>query len=72
MGDAFTWQDGERTSRFGHGTVATAEEPLGTGYTLLTTERAEASAPAIVAAASGRVRKGCVPECGVRAPRCRC
>src|SRR5215217_8672909 len=64
MGDAFTWQDGERTIRFGRGTVATAEELLGTGYTLLTTERAEASAPAIVSAASTvhHVRPGRVDE----------
>src|SRR3954469_9836982 len=51
MGDAFTWQDGERTIRFGRGTIATAGELLGSGYTLLTTERAEASAPGVVAAA---------------------
>ena len=42
MGEAFTWQDGERTIRFGRGAVATAEELLGTGYTLLTTPRTEA------------------------------
>src|SRR3954467_8757952 len=60
MGEAFTWQDGERTIRFGRGTIATAEELLGTGYTLLTTERAEASAPALVAAAGAvhHVRPG--------------
>src|SRR3954454_2166964 len=51
MGEAFTWQDGERTIRFGRGTIATAEELLGTGYTLLTTERAEGSAPPPAAAA---------------------
>src|SRR3954467_13800469 len=64
MGEAFTWQDGERTIRFGRGTIATAEELLGTGYTLLTTERAEASAPAFVAAAGAvpHVRPGRVDE----------
>jgi len=64
MGEAFTWQDGERTIRFGRGTIATAEELLGTGYTLLTTERAEASAPALVAAAGAvhHVRPGRVDE----------
>ncbi len=64
MGDAFTWQDGERTIRFGRGTIATAGELLGTGYTLLTTERAEASAPAVVAAAGAvhHVRPGRVDE----------
>jgi hypothetical protein len=43
--------DGERTIRFGRGTVATAGEPLGSGYTLLTTPRAGGSAPGVVAAA---------------------
>ncbi len=64
MGDAFTWQDGERTIRFGRGTIATAGELLGTGYTLLTTERAEASAPDVVAAAGAvhHVRPGRVDE----------
>src|SRR3954451_12737905 len=64
MGDAFTWQDGERTIRFGHGTIATAGELLGTGYTLLTTERAEASAPDVVAGAGAEhhVRPGRVDE----------
>jgi alcohol dehydrogenase class IV len=64
MGDGFTWQDGERTIRFGRGAVATAEELLGTGYTLLTTERAEASAPDVVAAAGAvhHVRPGRVDE----------
>jgi len=64
MGDAFTWQDGERTIRFGRGTIATAGELLGSGYTLLTTERAEASAPGVVAAAGAvrHVRPGRVDE----------
>lgn len=64
MGDGFTWQDGERTIRFGRGAVATAEELLGTGYALLTTERAERSAPDVVAAAGAvhHVRPGRVDE----------
>jgi alcohol dehydrogenase class IV len=64
MADAFTWQDGERTIRFGRGTIATALELLGTGYTLLTTERAERSAPDVVAEAGAvhHVRPGRVDE----------
>ena len=60
----FTWQDGERTIRFGRGTVATAGELLGSGYTLLTTPRAERSAPDVVAAAAAvhHVRAGRVDE----------
>ncbi|MDX6666245.1 MAG: maleylacetate reductase [Solirubrobacteraceae bacterium] len=41
----FTWKDGERTIRFGRGSVATAPELIGTGYILLTTERARGSVP---------------------------
>jgi alcohol dehydrogenase class IV len=44
----FTWQDGERTIRFGRGAVADAPHLLGDPYTLLTTERAQALAPAVV------------------------
>jgi alcohol dehydrogenase class IV len=44
----FTWQDGERTIRFGRGTIAAAPELLGDAYTLLTTERAQAMAPDVV------------------------
>jgi len=44
MAQAFTWQDGERTVRFGRGTITSAGELLGEGYTLLTTPRAEAAA----------------------------
>jgi alcohol dehydrogenase class IV len=64
MGEAFTWQDGERTIRFGRGAVATAGELLGSGYTLLTTPRAERSAPGVVAAAAAvhHVRAGRVDE----------
>ena len=64
MTGAFTWQDGERTIRFGRGTVASAGDLLGDGYTLLTTPRAEGSAPHVVAAAGAvhHVRPGRVDE----------
>ncbi|HET6505693.1 MAG TPA: iron-containing alcohol dehydrogenase [Baekduia sp.] len=48
----FTWQDGERTIRFGRGAVADAPRLLGDSYTLLTTERARAAAPEVVEGAS--------------------
>jgi len=49
----FTWRDGERTIRFGRGVAAEAVETLGgDGYALLTTERAAAMAPAVVAGAA--------------------
>src|SRR3954453_7382551 len=51
MGETFTWRDGERTIRFGRGTIATADELLDDGYTLLTTPRAEGVAPDVVAGA---------------------
>src|SRR4051794_13104607 len=54
MTTAFTWHDGERRIRFGRGALADAPALLGDGYTLLTTERAAAAAPGVVAAA-GRV-----------------
>lgn len=38
---AWTWQDGERTIRFGRGAAATAGELLSDGHVLLTTPRAE-------------------------------
>jgi alcohol dehydrogenase class IV len=41
----FTWHDGERTIRFGRGAVADVPQLLGDGYTLLTTERAQAATP---------------------------
>jgi alcohol dehydrogenase class IV len=44
----FTWQDGERTIRFGRGAVADAPALLGDTYTLLTTERARELAPDVV------------------------
>lgn len=48
----FTWRDGERTIRFGRGCIGSAIEDLGgPGYALLTTERAGAMAPEVVAAA---------------------
>jgi alcohol dehydrogenase class IV len=48
---SFTWQDGERTIRFGRGALADAPGMLGRDYTLLTTQRAAAAAPAVVAGA---------------------
>jgi alcohol dehydrogenase class IV len=43
----FTWKDGERTIRFGRGTAQTANELIGVGYLLLTTERARGSVPSV-------------------------
>jgi alcohol dehydrogenase class IV len=48
----FTWQDGERTIRFGRGAIADAPRLLGDTYTLLTTERAQQAAPEVVERAS--------------------
>ena len=48
----FTWRDGERIVRFGRGALADAPDLLGDGYVLLTTPRAAASAPAVVAGAA--------------------
>src|SRR3954471_13837161 len=64
MGETFTWRDGERTIRFGRGTIATAGELLGGGFTLLTTRRAEDAAPEVVAEARHvhHVRPGRVDE----------
>jgi alcohol dehydrogenase len=56
--DGFTWRDGERTVVFGRGAIARAEDHLGRDYVLLTTPRAEASAPAVVAAAADVVHVG--------------
>ena len=50
--EPFTWQDGDRLVRFGRGTLAEAGDLLGAGYVLLTTERAGASAPEVVARAA--------------------
>jgi alcohol dehydrogenase class IV len=52
VGD-FTWHDGERRIRFGRGALADAPELLGEGYELLTTERAAATADAVVRRAGG-------------------
>jgi alcohol dehydrogenase class IV len=50
---SFVWRDGERTVAFGRGVVERAVELLGgPGYTLLTTERAAAMAPAVAGAAA--------------------
>jgi alcohol dehydrogenase class IV len=43
----FRWRDGERLVRFGRGALAEARELVGDGYSLLTTERAAATAPAL-------------------------
>jgi alcohol dehydrogenase class IV len=48
----FTWHDGERVIHFGRGRVGEAVELLPDGFVLLTTERAQASAPHVVAAAA--------------------
>ena len=60
----FTWQDGERTIRFGAGALADVPALLGEGYTLLTTPRAAALAPGVVAAAGAvhEVRPGRVDD----------
>ena len=63
--ESFDWRDGERTIHFGRGRVAQAVELLGgPGYTLLTTERAQAAAPAVAAGAGPvvHVRGGRVDE----------
>ncbi len=58
--ESFTWQDGERTIRFGRGSAAGAVDVLGgPGYTLLTTERAAGMAPAVV---EGAARVHHVPD----------
>ncbi len=49
---SFDWRDGERTIHFGRGRAAEAVELLGgPGFTLVTTARAQAELPAVVAAA---------------------
>lgn len=47
----FTWQDGERTIRFGRGALADATDLLASGYVLLTTKRGREIAPHVVDAA---------------------
>jgi alcohol dehydrogenase class IV len=58
--DAFTWRDGERLIRFGSGALAKAPQLLREngfdGYVLLTTERASAQAPGLVAGADAVVQ----------------
>jgi alcohol dehydrogenase class IV len=44
----FSWQDGERTIHFGRGRIGEAAELLPAGYVLVTTERAQGDAPAVV------------------------
>jgi alcohol dehydrogenase class IV len=63
IGD-FTWHDGDRLVRFGRGALGEAPDLLGEAYVLLTTERAAASAPAVVdgAAAVHHVPAGRVDE----------
>jgi alcohol dehydrogenase class IV len=48
----FTWRDGDRIVRFGRGAIADAADLLGDGFVLLTTERAQGSAPDVVAHAA--------------------
>lgn len=62
--DRFTWQDGERTIFFGRGALAAAADALGDGFTLLTTARARAMAPALAqrAGAQHEVAAGRVDE----------
>ncbi|MBI5105505.1 MAG: iron-containing alcohol dehydrogenase [Solirubrobacterales bacterium] len=60
----FTWQDGERTIRFGRGSAAGSRDLLGEGYALLTTPRAEPMAPDVVERAGSvhHVGSGLVDE----------
>ena len=61
----FDFRDGERSIHFGRGRLAEAVELLGgPGFTLLTTERTQASAPHVVEAAGAvhHVRSGFVDE----------
>lgn len=51
MDTSFTWRDGDRVIRFGRGAIDEAPSLLGDGYALVTTERARAAAPQVVAAA---------------------
>lgn len=68
MRDDFTWYDGERLIRFGHGALAEAPRLLQRrgfeGYALLSTERAAADAPALVQGAGVvlEVPPGPVPD----------
>jgi alcohol dehydrogenase class IV len=61
----FTWRDGDRTIRFGRGTVGDAPALLGDEpYVLLTTERAAGLAPTLIAGAGAvhHVGQGAVDE----------
>jgi alcohol dehydrogenase class IV len=61
----FTWRDGDRTIRFGRGTLSDMPSLLGDEpYVLLTTERAADMAPALVGNAAGlhHVGPGAVDE----------
>src|SRR5689334_16903786 len=61
----FDWRDGERRIHFGRGRSAQAVDLVGgPGFTLLTTERAEGSVPALGASAEQvvHVRNGRVDE----------
>jgi alcohol dehydrogenase class IV len=66
--DGFRWDDGERLIRFGRGALADAPELLEENPTLLTTDRAATSAPAVVAQATRihRVNAGPVDELAAR------
>lgn len=61
---SFTWQDGERTLRFGRGAIADAPSLLGERYVVLTTPRTREAAPDVVAGAAHvvEVRQGFVDE----------
>jgi alcohol dehydrogenase class IV len=61
---SFTWQDGERTIRFGRGAIDDAPGLLGDAYVLLTTQRGRTAAPDVVAGAAHvlDVRPGFVDE----------
>ena len=54
----FTWRDGERTVRFGLGTLAEAVDRAGEGFALLTTPRARTAAPDLVARAAAEHEVG--------------
>ena len=54
----FRWQDGERLIAFGRGSIAQADELIGAGYALLTTERGAAQAPDVVARAESVIYVG--------------
>lgn len=62
--EPFRWQDGERLIAFGRGSIADAPALLGDGYALLTTPRARAAAPEVVARAGAvhHVAPGLVDE----------